>query len=1299
MGRFGRLTCAFYNPGNPSTSLTDTNGNRHIYPLSADSTAGGTLNANGSATVRAPYSEHWSDLITRGNICVMYYTDTMLIADFPFDFPFGGPFIIETVQPETDFIEFSGPCLLEELKQQEPVFHPVGAEVVTNTTIDTAVTGPTTTTVGVGAPINNDSITLATTSGWNEGDEVRVELNNGGTHVTVVTSVNPPGATPDTIQIRDRMPDGADIGNDVERRPRKIIVASDAAEFQQGVEVHIELDDASTFVTLIDDDPDGDTITIRDGLPDSADAGNSIAARDFSDPATDDVEQIMAYAGPWNASYDNPAYTGTEMGTYHSPDGDTVYDLLRDTANQTGETFRLDVSIVPGVFIRGIEWERAPYSTYGTNRTLVMPASFSAAETSAANANHLILTAPNGLIRRWTHTRLSRIYPVSGDERVTLSAISSDDALEIALAGYTLVNDPDVIGLYGRPYIKYAPFETDPGIGIRGAVVTFSHIKSETNRIPQIQAATKALVNEALRYLQSHSTSRTYYDALQVIGAPVYPNTPVDITYTDPLGWSVAAVAYVVAVNWTYDAQDGPAIPFMNLTLSSAPGEEDSAADAVGRSIRSSERYLARNSGGGTGGGTTTIVSTVGGTGGDHGTLTGLTDDDHTQYLRTDGGRTLVGNMAVGDGYTIDGVDLSAHVSNPSAHHAPVTVGSSALSVTSQMVDLVLKTDSGLQVSSGVGVRLPSASGLQADANGLSIDLAGNSGLSLIADGLGMGTPGTLSASTTNLISGTAHYHGILAYSDSRTNYGALLKSDAEGGLTIRRMAIGTPTETTATAVIKSFAVDDYTLHLKQLAGQTADVWRVESSAGAALIRLTGSGDLESGNPGFTSGLTGWQIAATGDAEFNNVFIRGELHATTFVADEMHATGGTMAVMTAAKVAPPVFGTDNVIPALGGTFFLNVQASYDTGLCYFAANDLIRIKPMGEIVSGGSLDLYDLYIQVSSTGTLAGRNLADGNPGYYRMTCIFRRGGTLGGSTGNATGFVIPAGCAAVRWTKLSQSSGSYTGGVILTSDLNNSPYIDVFTIDSSKSGAQWQSALVNPTPRVRVGNLAGVLGKSSDEWGIAAGTDLSDTAVTARYLVASDKGLDLRNVDLQMYSGGERIIRLSTDGMTLLTGTSVYEPDKSIRWLNSGGTVVGALSVRNSAASTQYYMELGLRPTFSDVLSDVGIRIYDNFTGDTFIDLRADEVQVSGGLIANTGMSTSGDFTAVGNVEIGAGLTIGSTTGALPAAGIMRFKERTGGAGVPPAGFSDLFVVDDGTRQILYARFENGALRELARG
>jgi len=53
----------------------------------------------------------------------------------------------------------------------------------------------------------------------------------------------------------------------------------------------------------------------------------------------------------------------------------------------------------------------------------------------------------------------------------------------------------------------------------------------------------------------------------------------------------------------------------------------------------------------------------------DHGLLTGLTDDDHAQYLRTDGTRTLTGNMAVAASVTIDGVDISAHAADANAHH------------------------------------------------------------------------------------------------------------------------------------------------------------------------------------------------------------------------------------------------------------------------------------------------------------------------------------------------------------------------------------------------------------------------------------------------------------------------------------------------------------------------------------------------------------------------------------------------------------------------------------------------------
>lgn len=53
----------------------------------------------------------------------------------------------------------------------------------------------------------------------------------------------------------------------------------------------------------------------------------------------------------------------------------------------------------------------------------------------------------------------------------------------------------------------------------------------------------------------------------------------------------------------------------------------------------------------------------------DHGALTGLGDDDHTQYLLANGGRALSGNLTLTAGVTIDGMDPSAHIANVNAHH------------------------------------------------------------------------------------------------------------------------------------------------------------------------------------------------------------------------------------------------------------------------------------------------------------------------------------------------------------------------------------------------------------------------------------------------------------------------------------------------------------------------------------------------------------------------------------------------------------------------------------------------------
>ncbi len=90
----------------------------------------------------------------------------------------------------------------------------------------------------------------------------------------------------------------------------------------------------------------------------------------------------------------------------------------------------------------------------------------------------------------------------------------------------------------------------------------------------------------------------------------------------------------------------------------------------------------------------------------DHGLLTGLNDDDHAQYLRTDGTRTLTGNMAVDAAVTIDGVDISAHAADINAHHAKAhAITGSDHTVTGSTYQIV-----GLTGTNTIGLLTPASS-------------------------------------------------------------------------------------------------------------------------------------------------------------------------------------------------------------------------------------------------------------------------------------------------------------------------------------------------------------------------------------------------------------------------------------------------------------------------------------------------------------------------------------------------------------------------------------------------------------
>ena len=1288
MARFGDFKAIFFERDDLNTPLQDSSSVAFRTPVSGATTA--FMNAEGRTELVFGYDSQFTELAAPGRVCVCYQYDAVSGTPYIGGVSFCLPFFIETISPMgPGLIRIEGPDLLSQLKDLQ-WYAPIGAGTTTNTTVAVAVVDQASTTQSAPATANADTVTVTSATNWAEGVEARITLDgDAGVHVTVVRSMASNVAT-----LRDRLPAAAASGNAAVARQRKVTVASgQGAAFVVGAECRLTLDDTTTHTTIIEEAPEGDVITMRDGAPDSAAVGKAIQAKDYSQPTTSDVSTIMSYMSGWTTDFDSGGYTGTAAGTHHAPLGESVYDLLVTTAKQTGEFFRLKE---PGTAIapaKTVVWKRAfDYAGYGGNLRLVQSTQANI-DSDAANINRAIITGDPE--RQSIFNPVTRIVPFAGDKRITLALCSEAARLLAAVEGFTLVDTG--LGLYTPPYLYDAAAEATE-LGVIGRAVTFSHIRTETDSAVEWQTAADSLMRSAIAYLYEHGTAARYrYVVPGVVSPlPIQPGQRIEMVYTSPDGrWSVNKTGvdalYVLEVRSEIspageqgDGSIRAGMKLMTLVLIESPWDLPDIEGATAAAVMEVAR-IGRQGAGSTDT-TTAVILGGGGSATDHGSLTGLGDDDHPHYLRADGTRAMTGSLTMGSGLTVDGVDISAHAADANAHHAAVTAFDASIAIVpNQMLRVKTGTNSGLGVGGdGLIVQPKTDGGLETSASGVGVKLPTNSGLVTTSSGLYIGTPGTITATSSSGVTGAAHNHAVTSSNDTSGGIATtLLASSSEGGLGVARLGVGIAPNTSAAAYIRAKATDDYSILLKQLSGQTADMWRVEDTAGNPLIRLTGGGDLESGTPGFTSGQTGWQIAANGDAEFNDVFVRGELHATTFVADEMHATGGTLAVMTVAKVAPAVGGSDNTLPSTGSSFTLNVQASYDTGLCYFSANDVIRIKTMGEIASGGSLDLYDIYLTVTSVGSQAGRDLANGEAGYHPLTCVRRYGG--------ATGFVIPAGSAAVRWAKVSQGSG-YTGGIILTSDLQYSPYIDIFTVDATQTGATWQSAPVTPKPRVRVGNLRGVLGKSADEWGMAAGTDLSDATTAARYIVASDLGLDLRNIDLSIYSGADKVIGLErTNGLEFLINTT-FDRVRSVTWENSVGSPVASIAA--NITGSVVHMELGIDPTYGTSSQHVtGLDIYSD-TGVSWVNVTADNLITDGAFYAGGGMALTGTVNVRNADEsFDHGMTtpapssdtylyIAPVTGPAGGARLMGFSETT--VGIRLDGYATTVTTGTGTAPVV---------------
>lgn len=370
--------------------------------------------------------------------------------------------------------------------------------------------------------------------------------------------------------------------------------------------------------------------------------------------------------------------------------------------------------------------------------------------------------------------------------------------------------------------------------------------------------------------------------------------------------------------------------------------------------------------------------------------------------------------------------------------------------------------------------------------------------------------------------------------------------------------------DSTAALKVLSAANDDVTLFLKQKSGQTARMWRVEDSAGQELLVLDSVGNLQSGNPGFTSGVRGWQMTPIGNLEANNAWIRGELHASIFVMDEFHASGGTLYIAPAGKLEndATVYTTTGVQEVLdvrttSGTFSgTQVQVRTTSGTFsgttvtrryiknYFdisdppsghamilSAGDIVRCKALGLSVG---IDLWDVWGVVS---------YVEDHTTYYRYYYDRKSGGT--------NGLVLPAGTAIISYGKPGD------GRIYLTADQNYAPYWQIFVTGQEP----WNGDII---PTVRGGRLDGVglPGVSGiPQYGIVMSTNLSDAS--APYMVMSNLQQFMHNIDSE-WNNGNPTARITSGGQFRL-GTDV-DSDATTGLLFNPTT--GALTIGSASYS-----------------------------------------------------------------------------------------------------------------------------------
>jgi len=246
-----------------------------------------------------------------------------------------------------------------------------------------------------------------------------------------------------------------------------------------------------------------------------------------------------------------------------------------------------------------------------------------------------------------------------------------------------------------------------------------------------------------------------------------------------------------------------------------------------------------------------------------------LRSDQAPQFALLDGSRVFTGNIVFSGSQTVDGVDLSVHVADANAHHAQATIGV-------------------------------------------------NSGLTLSGQLFNMGTPGGLSATSSNAVSGASHTHAI----DSTIARSAITLSvsglgfSGGGDLTANRtFSLASSSNPGAAASI-----------LATSAGGTLTLNNSGSTATAALVIGNGStGRLAIGSSGWVD--NGTQLSLLGT---RTLYVGGSV-----VGGTSWNVTGSEATFMAGVDSTHTFGQARLSSPIAGSMMLShVDSATTTGYAF-----------------------------------------------------------------------------------------------------------------------------------------------------------------------------------------------------------------------------------------------------------------------------------------------------------------------------------------------------------------------------